>query len=44
MIRPAPKADGKLSWEPAYREMASETAEAAEWSEWDMTIADGMER
>jgi bifunctional DNA-binding transcriptional regulator/antitoxin component of YhaV-PrlF toxin-antitoxin module len=44
LIRPGLKADGKLSWEPAYREMASETAEAAEWSEWDMTIADGMER
>jgi antitoxin MazE len=44
LIRPAPKADGKLSWEPAYREMASKIAEAPEWSEWDAAIADGLER
>jgi antitoxin component of MazEF toxin-antitoxin module len=43
LIRRAPKADGKLPWEPAYREMASDIAEAPEWSEWDATIADGLE-
>jgi antitoxin component of MazEF toxin-antitoxin module len=44
LIRPAPKADGKLPREAAYREMASEIAEAPEWSEWDAAIADGLER
>jgi antitoxin MazE len=43
LIRPAPKAQGKLQWEAAYQEMASEAAEAAEWSEWDEVIADGLE-
>ncbi len=43
LIRPAPKAQGKLHWEAAYLEMASESAEAAEWSEWDEVVADGLE-
>jgi antitoxin MazE len=44
LIRPAQRADSKLSWDAAYREMASESAETEEWSEWDRTIADGRER
>ncbi len=44
LIRPIPKGDGKLAWEQAYREMASETAEASEWSAWDATVDDGIER
>jgi antitoxin MazE len=44
LIRPAQKVDSKLSWDASYREMASESAENEEWSEWDMTIADGQER
>lgn len=43
LIHPAPKADGKLPWEAAYREMASEVAEASEWSEWEAAIADGLD-
>jgi antitoxin component of MazEF toxin-antitoxin module len=33
LIRPASKPDGKLAWEPAYNEMASDIAESSEWSE-----------
>jgi antitoxin component of MazEF toxin-antitoxin module len=44
LIRPALKASRKIPWEAAYREMASETAEAAEWSDWDAAAADGPER
>ena len=44
LIRPAPRADGKLSWEAAYQEMASEATEAPEWSEWEATASDGLER
>ena len=44
LIRPAAKARGKLPWEAAYREMASEVAEAPQWSDWDAAIADGLER
>ena len=43
LIRPAGKADDKLLWDEAYREMAAEADEASEWSEWDATIADGLE-
>lgn len=44
LIRPAAKASSKLPWEAAYREMAAETGEAQEWSEWEKTIGDGLER
>ena len=44
LIRPIAKADGKLSWEAAYREMASEPAEAQEWSDWAAADSDGLER
>ena len=44
LIRPAGKADGKLPWDAAYREMASEAEEAPEWSDWDATVGDGLER
>ncbi len=30
----------KLSWEATYKEMA---AEAEDWSEWDCSVADGLE-
>ena len=30
-----------LSWTDAYREMAAESAEAAEWVDWDVTAGDG---
>jgi antitoxin MazE len=42
LIRPAQRVDSKLSWDAAFREMASERAEAEEWSLWDATIADGQ--
>jgi antitoxin MazE len=44
LIRPASKGRGKIPWEQAYREMASEAAETPEWSDWDATTADGLER
>ena len=43
LIRPTGKPLGKLPWDAAYREMASEAAEAPEWSEWDTVIGDGLE-
>jgi antitoxin MazE len=30
-----------LSWAEAYREMAAEPAEVAEWADWDVTAGDG---
>jgi antitoxin component of MazEF toxin-antitoxin module len=44
LIRPAGRANNKLSLDEAYREMAAEADEASEWSEWDATTADGLER
>ncbi|MBN1242493.1 MAG: AbrB/MazE/SpoVT family DNA-binding domain-containing protein [Spirochaetales bacterium] len=44
LVRPAPRADGKLDREEAYRRMAEEVAERAEWSDWDGTAGDGLER
>jgi antitoxin MazE len=32
--------DGKLSWEDSAREMA---ASGEDWSEWDVTLADGLD-
>jgi antitoxin component of MazEF toxin-antitoxin module len=34
---------GLLPWKVAYQEMAAESAEAEEWSEWDATAGDGRE-
>jgi antitoxin component of MazEF toxin-antitoxin module len=33
----------KISWEDSYKEMAAESAERKEWSEWDATAGDGGE-
>jgi antitoxin component of MazEF toxin-antitoxin module len=30
-----------LTWAEAYREMAAESAEPAEWADWDVTAGDG---
>lgn len=40
LLRPAGEATPKLSWEETAREMA---AAAEDWSEWDVTAADGLE-
>jgi antitoxin MazE len=40
MIKPIPQDKGKLSWADAYKEMADEAAESAEWSLWDATTGD----
>jgi antitoxin component of MazEF toxin-antitoxin module len=34
-------AQNKVSWEAAYREMAADSAENAEWAEWDAVAGDG---
>ncbi len=44
LVRPAPRAGGKLDRADAYRRMAEEVAEKAEWSDWDGTAGDGLER
>ena len=40
LLRPVGTAEPKLSWEETAREMA---ASAEDWSEWDVTSADGLE-
>lgn len=34
---------GLVSWNAAYKEMAAESAEREEWSEWDATAGDSRE-
>jgi len=41
LLRVAGTAPGRQSWTEAYREMATESSEAAEWAEWDATAGDG---
>jgi antitoxin MazE len=43
LVRPVRKPRGKLPWKDAYRQMASERAEAEEWSDWAAVSADGLE-
>lgn len=40
LLRPVPAATPRLSWEETAREMA---AAAEDWSDWDVTVADGLE-
>ena len=40
LLRPRGAAPAKLSWEETARAMA---ASAEDWSEWDVTLADGLE-
>lgn len=40
LLRPTRAASPKLSWEETAREMA---ASAEDWSEWDVTAADGLD-
>ncbi len=41
VLRPASAKPQKLSWEQTYREMA---AAKEDWSEWDCTLADGLDQ
>ena len=41
VLRPTPAKPRKLSWEETAREMA---ASGEDWSEWDCTLADGLEQ
>ena len=41
VLRPGPAKAQKLSWEETYREMA---AAKEDWSEWDCTLADGLDQ
>ena len=34
---------GAISWEDSYKEMAAESSEREEWSEWDAAAGDGNE-
>lgn len=42
LIKPGQRSGTKLSWESAYKEMAEEDAERAEWAEWDFLAGDGL--
>ena len=42
MLRPQKQLDNKLSWEDAYRQMSTEAAEQAEWSEWDSLSSEAL--
>jgi len=41
LLRVGARKPGLLSWAEAYREMAAESAEVAEWADWDVTAGDG---
>jgi len=41
VLRPGPAKAQKLSWEETAREMA---ASGEDWSEWDCTLADGLDQ
>ena len=43
LVRVAGITDGAIPWDAAYQEMAAESAEASEWSEWDVTYGDGSD-
>jgi len=42
VLRPVSAGEGQLSYAAAYRQMAEEASEAAEWSEWDISVGDGL--
>jgi antitoxin component of MazEF toxin-antitoxin module len=41
LLRVGEQRPGLLTWTEAYREMAGEKAEAADWADWDVTAGDG---
>ncbi len=43
LLKPVPRAGGKISFEDSYREMADEAAERAEWVAWDGLARDGLD-
>lgn len=43
LLQPAAKSEGRVSYATAYREMADEAAESAEWRSWDQLSGDGIE-
>jgi antitoxin component of MazEF toxin-antitoxin module len=43
LVRIGNKSARRTSWEDAYREMAAESAEQQEWSDWDTTAGDSSE-
>jgi antitoxin MazE len=43
LLRPLHGSTTKVSWEQAYREMAEEAAEKAEWLDWDALTGDGTD-
>jgi antitoxin MazE len=43
LLKPRSREDRKLGWEDAYVEMARESAERDEWSDWDQTAGDGLD-
>jgi antitoxin MazE len=43
LVRVVRASRGTLPWEAAYKEMAAEAAELAEWSDWDATTGDSRD-
>jgi antitoxin MazE len=43
LVRIGHRGTSQSSWEDAYREMATDSAEREEWSDWDATVGDGGE-
>ena len=41
LVRVGKGSRGMIAWREAYREMAAETDEREEWSDWDATVGDG---
>jgi len=41
LIHRQPVAQNKVSWDVAYQEMAADSAEDSEWTEWDAVAGDG---
>jgi antitoxin component of MazEF toxin-antitoxin module len=43
LVRVAEAPTGMIPWDTAYQEMAAASADASEWSEWDVTSGDGSD-
>jgi antitoxin component of MazEF toxin-antitoxin module len=43
LLRIGESAHGLMPWDVAYQEMAAESEETQEWSDWDLTAGDGVE-
>ncbi len=42
LIKPGSKTSARLGWAAAYKEMAEDVAERAEWAEWDALAGEAL--